>query len=387
MMNWRSNALLPGFVVALAVPAGAAWAQYYPPAPIVRGEPLPPPRAYPPGARAPAPDDDLSVLLDEEDDPRAPRRIVPGPRWQEPYPPETRTGRQLPYPPDPPDYRSVPPAPGFGDRDDDRAVARAPASRPEMAPLPLPLPLPFGLPGLGDPNAMRPPSDVRTPGDARDTRAPGDVRTPQQPALAALPPEDQPEVGQPKELPAHLRRQVIDYQTKEPAGTVVIDTASTYLYYVLGRAKAVRYGIGVGREGFTWAGQERVSRMAEWPDWHPPDQMIERQPYLPRFMAGGPGNPLGARALYLGKSLYRIHGTNQPSTIGQFVSSGCIRLLNDDIEDLYSRVKVGTRVVVLAGRAPVTAAAPAAPSVPRSAQQREADAVADRPPPVILAPR
>jgi lipoprotein-anchoring transpeptidase ErfK/SrfK len=135
-----------------------------------------------------------------------------------------------------------------------------------------------------------------------------------------------------------------------------VDTPNTYLYLVLGNGKAVRYGIGVGREEFTWAGEERISKMSEWPDWHPPADMIERQPYLPRFMAGGPGNPLGARALYLGKSLYRVHGTNQPSTIGQFVSSGCIRLLNEDIEDLYSRVNVGTRVVVLGGSKPATAA-------------------------------
>ena len=112
---------------------------------------------------------------------------------------------------------------------------------------------------------------------------------------------------------------------------------------MLGNGKAMRYGIGVGREGFTWAGVEKISRMAEWPDWHPPAEMIERQPYLPRFMAGGEGNPLGARALYLGKTLYRIHGTNQPSTIGTFVSSGCIRLVNEDIEDLYGRVNVGRR--------------------------------------------
>ena len=120
----------------------------------------------------------------------------------------------------------------------------------------------------------------------------------------------------------------------------------------LGSGKAIRYGIGVGREGFTWSGTERISRMAEWPDWHPPAEMIERQPYLPRFMAGGPSNPLGARALYLGKTLYRIHGTNQPSTIGTNVSSGCIRLVNGDIEDLYARVQTGTRVVVLPGKAP-----------------------------------
>ena len=149
------------------------------------------------------------------------------------------------------------------------------------------------------------------------------------------------------------------YQTREPAGTIIIDTPNTYLYLVLGNGKAMRYGIGVGREGFTWSGAERVSRMAEWPDWHPPVEMIERQPYLPRFMAGGEGNPLGARALYLGKTLYRIHGTNQPSTIGTFVSSGCIRLTNEDVSDLYTRVQVGTRVVVLPGRPPATASAAA----------------------------
>ena len=124
---------------------------------------------------------------------------------------------------------------------------------------------------------------------------------------------------------------------------------------MLGNGKALRYGIGVGREGFTWSGTERISRLAKWPDWNPPAEMIERQPYLPRFMAGGEGNPLGARALYLGNTIYRIHGTNQPSTIGTFVSSGCIRLTNDDIVDLHGRVQVGTRVVVLPGRPPATA--------------------------------
>jgi lipoprotein-anchoring transpeptidase ErfK/SrfK/transposase-like protein len=175
--------------------------------------------------------------------------------------------------------------------------------------------------------------------------------------MAALPPEVRPETGPNKELPLQFRRTLVDYNTKEPAGTIIIDTTNTYLYLVLGNGKALRYGTGVGREGFTWAGAERVSKMAEWPDWHPPEEMIERQPYLPRFMAGGDGNPLGARALYLGETLYRIHGTNQPSTIGTFVSSGCIRLTNEDIMDLYTRVKVGTRVVVLPGRSPATAAA------------------------------
>ena len=149
------------------------------------------------------------------------------------------------------------------------------------------------------------------------------------------------------ELPAHLRRQVVNYPSREASGTVVIDTANTYLYYVLGNGKAMRYGIGVGREGFTWAGVQSIARKQEWPDWHPPAEMIARQPYLPRFMTGGPGNPLGARAMYLGNSLYRIHGTNAPSTIGQRVSSGCIRLTNEDVEDLYNRVSLGAKVVVL----------------------------------------
>jgi lipoprotein-anchoring transpeptidase ErfK/SrfK len=173
-----------------------------------------------------------------------------------------------------------------------------------------------------------------------------------------------------KELPPHLRRQEVEYWTKEPAGTIIIDTPNTYLYYVLGPGKAIRYGVGVGREGFTWSGVERISKMAEWPDWFPPPEMIERQPYLPRFMAGGESNPLGARALYLGKTLYRIHGTNQPSTIGSFVSSGCVRLVNADIEDLFQRVKVGTRVVVLpANPPPVASARPAPATAANSAPQ------------------
>ena len=148
-------------------------------------------------------------------------------------------------------------------------------------------------------------------------------------------------------VPERLRRAVVAFTTNEAPGTIVIDTGNTVLYYVLGQGRAVRYGVGVGREGFTWSGVQAVSRKAEWPDWHPPTEMIARQPYLPRFMAGGPGNPLGARAMYLGSSVYRIHGTNDPSTIGKFVSSGCIRLTNEDVTDLFSRVDVGTRVVVL----------------------------------------
>ncbi len=149
--------------------------------------------------------------------------------------------------------------------------------------------------------------------------------------------------------------------TKEPAGTLIVDTPNTYLYYVLGGGRAIRYGVRVGRDGFTWTGVQKISRKAEWPDWHPPPEMIDRQPYLPRFMAGGPGNPLGARAMYLGSTVYRIHGTNQPSTIGKFVSSGCIGMLNDDVSDLFDRVKVGTRVVVLPGNPPQGAVASAQP--------------------------
>jgi len=148
-------------------------------------------------------------------------------------------------------------------------------------------------------------------------------------------------------LPDRLRRTVVAYNGHEAPGTVVIDTPNTVLYYVLGGGRAIRYGVGVGREGFTWAGVQTISRKAEWPDWHPPAEMIARQPYLPRFMAGGPGNTLGARAMYLGGTEYRIHGTNDPTTIGKFVSSGCIRLTNEDVADLFSRVDVGTRVVVL----------------------------------------
>jgi len=149
------------------------------------------------------------------------------------------------------------------------------------------------------------------------------------------------------ELPSKFKRQVVSYATNEAPGTIVIDTPNTYLYYVLGGGRAIRYGIGVGREGFTWAGTQTVTRKQEWPDWNPPPEMIARQPYLPRFMAGGPGNPLGARAMYLGNTVYRIHGTNAPDTIGTRVSSGCIRLTNENVEDLFNRVSIGAKVVVL----------------------------------------
>lgn len=160
-------------------------------------------------------------------------------------------------------------------------------------------------------------------------------------------PTEQNDANEDVELDPRLQRQVVDYASNEAPGTVIIDTPHTYLYYVLGNGHAIRYGIGVGREGFTWSGAQTVSRKAEWPDWTPPSEMIARQPYLARWMAGGEGNPLGARAIYLGNTVYRIHGTNMPSTIGEKVSSGCIRMLNADVIDLYSRVNVGTRIVVL----------------------------------------
>jgi len=230
-----------------------------------------------------------------------------------------------------------------------------------------------GAPGLvpyspNDDGGLRPPGAI---GPAGNATAPngvtGSVQLPPGPdgkpmILSALPPDEQPEVG-PAQLAPNLRRQEVTLATKEPAGTLIVDTPNTYLYYVLGNGRAIRYGVRVGRDGFTWTGVQKISRKAEWPDWHPPTEMIERQPYLPRFMAGGPGNPLGARAMYLGSTIYRIHGTNQPSTIGKFVSSGCIGMLNEDVSDLFDRVKLGTRVVVLPGGSPPpsTATASAAP--------------------------
>jgi lipoprotein-anchoring transpeptidase ErfK/SrfK len=160
-------------------------------------------------------------------------------------------------------------------------------------------------------------------------------------------PQQQDDEAGTEQLPAQLRRQMVAYPTNEPPGTIIIDTGHTFLYLTLGHGMAMRYGIGVGRQGFTWSGVETIVRKTEWPDWIPPAQMVARQPYLPRWVGGGPGNPLGARALYLGNTEYRIHGTNDPSTIGKHVSSGCIRLQNADIIDLYNRVGVGTKVVVM----------------------------------------
>ncbi len=313
--------------------------------------------------------------------PQGPYREVPGAYRAAPAAEEEDGGPYVPA--DPPATNSVPgpnghdfsSRPYYGNQPPEARSDRAPPPAPSRGFSGIPIfgPLLSPLDNSGPANNQPPPAQYGArPGDGmqqggtqpdrtqqgslpQPLRPPADIGPIPGTTLASLPPEDQPEIEK-KEVPEQFRRQFVDYPTKEPVGTIIIDTPNTYLYLVLANGKAMRYGIGVGREGFTWAGTERISRMAEWPDWHPPAEMIERQPYLPRFMAGGEGNPLGARALYLGKSLYRIHGTNQPSTIGTFVSSGCIRLINEDVADLYSRVTVGTRVVVLPGRAPSPAA-------------------------------
>ena len=169
------------------------------------------------------------------------------------------------------------------------------------------------------------------------------------------------QVEQNYETPAQCKRQIVAYNGGEAPGTVIIDTPNTFLYLVQPGGRAIRYGIGVGRDGFRWSGTQTITKKAEWPDWHPPAEMIARQPYLPRFMAGGVTNPLGARAMYLGNTIYRIHGTNAPSTIGQRVSSGCIRLTNEDVTDLASRVNIGTKVIVI--NSDVRADAPARPLI------------------------
>jgi lipoprotein-anchoring transpeptidase ErfK/SrfK len=176
------------------------------------------------------------------------------------------------------------------------------------------------------------------------------------PTVEAAPDQD-------AQLDPRFQRQIVNFPTREAPGTVIVDTTNTFLYYVLGNGQAIRYGIGVGREGFTWSGVKHVARKAEWPDWYPPKEMVERQPYLPRMTAGGPGNPLGARAMYIGGTEYRIHGTNDPTTIGKDVSSGCIRLTNEDVEDLYNRVQIGAKVIVLPQTTQARAPARTSPSI------------------------
>jgi len=221
---------------------------------------------------------------------------------------------------------------------------------------------PPGAPPVADDQARPPGAVANVTGSVQPPQGAVPQGAPDNKTVMLLPPEEQPDAAQ-VSLAPNLRRQEVNFATKEPAGTIIVDTPHTYLYYVLGNNRAIRYGVRVGRDGFTWNGVQKITRKTEWPDWHPPPEMIDRQPYLPRFMAGGPGNPLGARAMYLGSTVYRIHGTNQPSTIGKFVSSGCIGMLNEDVSDLFDRVKVGTRVVVWPGNPPsgTTTTASAAP--------------------------
>jgi lipoprotein-anchoring transpeptidase ErfK/SrfK len=348
-MVFRTAGAIAALLIGLGASGGEALAQYYPPPQAY------PPQAYPPpqGYRPSVADADDNQLYDLQGRPLPPAAV--GPQATEPAAPGPRYGGpvypdEAALPPPPGAYREPPPPapygyerpaagarPYYGSPNPNYASPPAGADQPDATRPPLPIsPGQIGA-GQADPNAT---------GTAPDSHT-----------MAALPPEVRPETGPKKQLPPQFRRTLVDYPTKEPAGTIIIDTPNTYLYLVLGQGKALRYGVGVGREGFTWSGAEKVSRVAEWPDWTPPEEMIVRQPYLPRFMAGGETNPLGARALYLGKTVYRIHGTNQPSTIGTFVSSGCIRLTNEDVTDLYTRVKVGTRVVVLPGKPPATSAA------------------------------
>jgi lipoprotein-anchoring transpeptidase ErfK/SrfK len=350
-MVFRTAGAIAMLLIGLEGAGGQALAQYYPA-----------PQAYPPSRPLPP-------VTDANDD--APVYSSPAGR---PLPPAAVTNEPLPplgaYRDVPPGYREMPQQGYYRDVPPQAPRAYDPTAAGTHPYYGVPNAIPPGPAGSAEQNAIRqdairPPLPIgpgqNGPGPADPRVIPsmqgGDPRD-----MAAFPPEVRPEAGPNKELAPQFRRTLVDYRTNEPAGTIIVDTPNTYLYLVLGNGKALRYGVGVGREGFTWSGAERVTRMAEWPDWNPPEEMILRQPYLPRFMAGGETNPLGARALYLGNTIYRIHGTNQPSTIGTFVSSGCIRLTNEDVMDLYRRVRVGTRVVVLPGRPPATAAATSAMS-------------------------
>src|SRR5215467_8227601 len=362
-MVFRTAGAVATLLIGLGASGGEALAQYYPPA-----QAYPPSQAYPlpQGYRPSVADADDNQLYDLQGRPLPPGVV---PQAAEPAAPGPRYGHGGPaYP----DEAALPPPPGAYRAAPQQSYRELPPQagtpyQPDATRPPLPIsPGQIGA-GQGEPNATGAATDSHT--------------------MAALPPEVRPETGPKKQLPPQFRRTLVDYSTKEPAGTIIIDTPNTYLYLVLGQGKALRYGIGVGREGFTWSGAERVTKMAEWPDWTPPEEMIVRQPYLPRFMAGGETNPLGARALYLGKTIYRIHGTNQPSTIGTFVSSGCIRLTNEDVMDLYTRAKVGTRVVVLPGKPPATAAATSlAPHAPPPAGASAPPAGASAPPAGASAP-
>ena len=366
--------------ICAAVTAGAAWAslaqaqsypvQSYPPPPGATYSPYPPNGAPADYRRAPGVPD-FDSLQDNEEPQGSTALSPPGPVLS---PDDPRYGRPMSAPvysdrnaptgpvlsPDDPRYGRPMGAPVYSDRNAPTGPVMSPDD-PRYGRPPGPPPVIYSdRNGRPADDGMRPPEAVNgAPGVTGSVEAPvgADGKSVM---VSALPADEQPETG-PAQLAPNLRRQEVSFPTKEPAGTIVVDTPNTYLYYILGGGKAIRYGVRVGRDGFTWTGVQKISRKAEWPDWHPPPEMIDRQPYLPRFMAGGPGNPLGARAMYLGSTVYRIHGTNQPSTIGKFVSSGCIGMLNDDVQDLFDRVKVGTRVVVLPGGAPPAAIASAQP--------------------------
>jgi lipoprotein-anchoring transpeptidase ErfK/SrfK len=360
MMNTRILTICAALALAstagVSTLAQAQQAYPVPPGPVYS----PGPQPYPYDARRAPPSQDFDAV--EDDDANVAALPPPGPVMS---PDDPRYGRPMGAPPVYSDRAPMGPVMS----PDDPRYGRPAVIYADRPPAPA---------GSNDPNAYygvpRPPGSV---GGAQDTTAA--VQLPQATdsqgrpmTVATLPPEEQPD-GAPVQLPPNLRRQEVAFTTKEPAGTLVVDTPNTYLYYVLGGGRAIRYGVRVGRDGFTWTGVQKITKKTEWPDWYPPSEMIERQPYLPRFMAGGPGNPLGARAMYLGSTVYRIHGTNQPSTIGKFVSSGCIGMLNEDVSDLFDRVKVGTRVVVWPGNPPSSTATASAAPVP--------GAVASAPPP------
>jgi lipoprotein-anchoring transpeptidase ErfK/SrfK len=385
--------ILTAFTAAMAGVAAVSLAQAqqtYPvqQSPVYSQAPAPyPPGVYPPDYRRRAPN------FDQIEDDEADATALPPPG-----------AARAPGPilsPDDPRYANAVPGGAVMSPDDPR-YGRMPgpppviyADRPPGAPPPQQY---YPADRAYDQNAPRPPGPIGAePPQGVPPAVTGSVQA-SPPAgadgrpmsIASLPPEEQPDAA-PAQLSANLRRQEVPFVTKEPAGTIVVDTPNTYLYYVLGNGRAVRYGVRVGREGFTWTGVQKISKKTEWPDWFPPTEMIERQPYLPRFMAGGPGNPLGARAMYLGSTVYRIHGTNQPSTIGKFVSSGCIGMLNDDVSDLFERTKVGTRVVVMPGGPPPgTATASAAPmpgpAAPAGAPQQQMSAAPSPVPPTAVPP-
>jgi lipoprotein-anchoring transpeptidase ErfK/SrfK len=399
--------ILTAFTAAMAGAAAVSFAhaqQVYPvqQAPVYSQAPAPypyPPNGYPSDYRRGPPNFD--ALDDDEANatalpPPGPAR-APGPILS---PDDPRYANAVPggsvpngpvMSPDDPRYGRLPGPPPVMSPDDPR-YGRLPGPPPVIyADRPPGAPPPQAYPPDRDPNAPRPPEaiGVAPPQGAPPPAVTGSVQPPPQAGsdgrpmtIASLPPEEQPDAA-PAQLPPNLRRQEVSFVTKEPAGTIVVDTPNTYLYYVLGGGRAIRYGVRVGREGFTWTGVQKITKKTEWPDWFPPTEMIERQPYLPRFMAGGPGNPLGARAMYLGSTVYRIHGTNQPSTIGKFVSSGCIGMLNDDVSDLFERTKVGTRVVVMPGGPPPgTATASAAPMPAPAGAPPQQQMSAAPPPPV-----